>query len=96
MTPQELFGVLVRFAGFGLIVYGLYTGCWGFTFIYLPHYVIDKNTDEKRLESPSTYLYAAFLFIFLGGFIIAIAGDITRMAYSNASELRSRQAASFD
>lgn len=80
MSAEELYGAMIRIAGLGLILHGLYTIIWGLLFSMWPHF--QKNADGgKEKVSAGEYFFGGAIQVFIGVMLIAEAQRIVAWSY---------------
>ena len=82
MKPCELFGVLVRFAGLVIVLYGLYE-IWGGFDNVCENLISKVQGDSSDQPSSFTYFMFGIPALVLGVVVFFCANLIGRLAYRN-------------
>ncbi len=78
MTAPDLFGVLVRFTGFAIALYGFYTFFYGIAVAWWEIGQKDKNGGR---DSTAGFLLCGAVIMVLGWVVMSTAGVIVSQCY---------------
>ena len=82
MKPSELFGVLIRFAGLVIVLYGLYEVWGGFDNV-CENLIANVKGDSSDQTSSFSYFMFGIPSLILGVLVFLFAGGIVRLGYRN-------------
>ena len=84
MSPQDLYGVLIRTCGLMVAIYGAYTFLYAMAVFCSPRSTAAKEEKSGAASDHVTggqYLFAAISLMLLGSAVISLADEIVRMSY---------------